>query len=463
MTARLPFPPRRRWFVALAALSLVAGALYAAKSWADRRPLASNVVVVLVDTLRADHLSLYGYARETSPNLDRIARDRGVVFDNVRAQAPCTFPSVNSLMTSRSAVHFVRPESNDFSIPPEVPSVASMLRDRGFATAAVSASPIVRSTPSAENPSGGFGAGFGLFDESCYWSTAPCVTYRALELLEALEQPFFLYLHYMDPHDPYRLVRPEDYRFSGESPPGPDQEYLSAGDPNPFAARLYQSEGRHGLEPEELSFLVDRYDDEIRYWDRWFDALVTGIGRLGRLEDTVIVVVADHGEEFLEHGDLKHCRNLFDTSIRVPMVWIVPGISARRLTVPVTNLDLVPTVLSVVGIGSLPDALEGESLRPWFSSWNRGRRGSIQTSWWGDQRMVSDGTSKLLSRSPRERPALYRLDLDPGESVDRLDEERRTANRLRESLEEWRRSQPDRKSGADRILETELRSLGYLQ
>lgn len=456
-------PLRWRWLFAATALLVAGVSSFAVKSWWDRRPLARNIVVVLVDTLRADHLSLYGYARETSPNLDRVARDRGVVFENARSQAPCTFPSVNSLLTSRSAVHFVRPRWNDFSIPPEIPSIASMLRDRGWATAAVSASPIVRATASKENPSGGFGAGFDEFDESCYWSTAPCVTYRAFEILDEIERPFFLYLHYMDPHDPYRLARAEEYRFAGDAPPGPDHEALLAGDPNPFAARLYQEEGRHGLDPGERSFLVDRYDDEIRSWDRWFDALVTGLGQRGLLEDTVIAVVADHGEEFLEHGDLKHCRNLFDTSIRVPMVWVVPGVAAKRLDIPVTNLDLVPTLLALVGITAWPDSLEGESLRPWFPRWGRSGREALQTSWWGDQRMVSDGTFKLVSPGPRARPSLYRLDRDPGETVERSNEERPAAHRLRVLLEEWRRSDPDRRSGTDESLESELKALGYLQ
>lgn len=432
-------------------------------AWWERRPLTRNLIVVLVDTLRADHLSLYGYWRETSPNLDRIARDRGVVLENVRAQAPCTFPSMNSLLTSRSAARFVRPEANDFSIPLDIPSIATILQRNEFSTAAVSASPIVRATASAENPSAGFGAGFDEFDESCYWSTAPCVTYRALELLQNLEQPFFLYLHYMDPHDPYRLTRPEEYRFAGAPPTGSDRDALDAGDPNPFAARLYEAGGEPGLDAEALSFLVDRYDDEIRYWDKWFDALVTEIGRRGLLEDTVIAVVSDHGEEFLEHGDLKHCRNLFDTSIRVPMVWIVPGVAARRIDVPASNLDLVPTLLALVGITSGPESFEGESLRPLFSRWSRRRPTSVQTSWWGDQRMVSDGIYKLLSPSPRERPALYRLDLDPGETVDRFADERSVALRLRGTLEEWRSNDPDPGGGSEKRLEAELKALGYLQ
>jgi len=157
-----------------------------------------NVIFIMVDTLRADHTSVHGYHRSTTPFLEQLA-ERSVVFERARAQAGCTFPSVNSILTSRYPFDFYRDGFTDMGIPEEIPSLAEILRGHGYATAAVSASPIVRATPCEFNPSAGFGRGFDVFDESCLWGSAKCVNQKPLEVLTTIEGPFFLYLHYMDP------------------------------------------------------------------------------------------------------------------------------------------------------------------------------------------------------------------------------------------------------------------------
>jgi hypothetical protein len=172
----------------------------------EARPHRPNVIIVLVDTLRADHMSTYGYTRPTTPYLDTLA-ETSFVFERARSQAACTFPSVNTLFTSRYAFDYYQLPEGEMGIPDRFPTIAELLHDQGYATAAVSASPIVRVTPSDHNPSAGFGAGFDVFDETCLWDTAACVNLRAQKLLADLEEPFFLYLHYMEPHsyyDPFR-------------------------------------------------------------------------------------------------------------------------------------------------------------------------------------------------------------------------------------------------------------------
>jgi arylsulfatase A-like enzyme len=443
-------------------LALLLAAFAAASRW-ERRPLARNLVLVLVDTLRADHLSLYGYARGTSPVLDRLARERGIVFENVRSQAPCTFPSVNSLLTSRSPLTFVRRGEGQFSIPPQVPTLALVLAASGYSSVAVSASPVVRDTPSKENPTGGFGAGFDRFDEHCYWQGAPCVNGRAVQALEGLEPPFFLYLHYMEPHDPYLLPPDWEPRFTGPVPDGPDRDALLAGDPNPFATRLYEQRDGAGLAAEELRFLVDRYDEDIAYWDHWFGELVAELDRRGRLDDTVVVVASDHGEEFLEHGDLKHCRNVYDTTIKVPLVFMIPGLGPRRLEVPASNLDIVPTVLDLLAVDPRDASFEGESVRRWITGWSGRPRTRVQRSWWGQHRMVSDGALKLVYSARERRLALHRLDVDPGEKVDVLGQNRAAASHLRSSLRQWLDLEPHSRAGGGDELEAQLKALGYLQ
>jgi len=459
----------RRLAIALAVLTATAFVLlYLSRNprwFRPSRPPGSpaNVVLILVDTLRADHLSLYGYPKSTSPRLDRLARERGVVLENVRSQAPCTFPSVNSLLTSREPHELVGRRALDFSIPPELPTIATILAARGFETAAVSASPVVRATPSRENPTGGFGAGFARFDESCGWDFAACVNDRAGALLDELEPPFFLYLHYMDPHDPYVLPGARNPRFSGAAPRGPDRGALLAGDVNTFAARLYGSSGEVGLDRSELEFLVGRYDESIHYWDSWFGELMDEIERRGLAEETIVVVAADHGEEFLEHGDLKHCRNVFDTTIRVPLVFFVPGAAPRRLRIPATNLDIVPTVLDLVSAEAGGARFAGSSLGPWITGASGAPRAALQYSWWGEHRSLSDGLHKLVYSTRTRDFALYRLDRDPGERSDVSGSDRRVAAALAGELR--RRLSEDRSigDGTGEELSRQLRALGYLQ
>lgn len=422
-----------------------------------------NVVLVVVDTLRADHLSLYGYGRPTSHRLDRLAAQRGVVLENVRSQAPCTFPSVNSLLTSRSPVRFVGRPAGVFSIPDEYPTVASVLRGAGYSTGAVSASPIVRATPSAENPAGGFGAGFDQFDESCEWEFAPCVNDRALDLLDRMRAPFFLYLHYMDPHDPYILPGARNPRFSGPLPPGPDREALAKGEVNSFAARLYGPEEDAGLDDSELQFLLGRYDESIHYWDSWFANLIDGLAGRGLLENTIIVLASDHGEEFLEHGDLKHCRNVFDTSVRVPLVFFVPGASPRRLPLSASNLDIFPTILDLARIPASDFTLEGSSVAPWLTGRTQEPPALHQFSWWGPSQSVSDGTHKLIFSAESRQFALYRLDHDPHERFDISDENRRITARLAQVLRQQLVLDPYLEERDGNVLEQQLKSLGYLQ
>ncbi|HZI63486.1 MAG TPA: sulfatase-like hydrolase/transferase, partial [Thermoanaerobaculia bacterium] len=197
-------------------------------------PPPRNVVLVLVDTLRADHVGAYGYGRPTTPNFDAFAA-QGILFERAWSQAACTFPSVNSLLTSRYPARFLGQPGGAMGIPPEQPALPEILGRAGYATAAVSASPIVRRTPTRFNPGGGFGRGFERFDESCLWRDASCVTARARAELGQLRPPFFLYLHYMDPHGPYQPPAGAPRRFAGKCA-GPD--FICRGDPNPIARML---------------------------------------------------------------------------------------------------------------------------------------------------------------------------------------------------------------------------------
>ena len=456
------------WAALAVALAIVA-TLGVAAWWhatARERPLATNVLVLLADTLRADHLSLYGYQRPTSPFLDAWAGRAGVVFDNARSQAPCTFPSANSILTSKSPGVFYAEmrRSTSMAIPAQVPTLAQVLAAAGYDTAAVSASPIVRATPSDENPDGGFGAGFRVFDESVLWRDAEVVNRRAAELVRGLREPFFLYVHYMDPHDPY-VSRPRadgGARFAERPPDGSVPDFLLRGDPDPVATRIYEEHRPAGLSRAEIDYLIARYDDEIRFWDGQLATVVRALETSGRAGRTVVAVVADHGEEFLEHGDIKHCRSLYEAEIHVPLVLFVPGVAPRRVAQPVSNLDLMPTLLDLVGIASRVARPEGRALRPLLRPGGRVAP-AFQFAAWSSLQSLSDGHFKLIRDARTRSFRLFDLARDPGETVDRSGDDPLVAERLKRALwDAYERQHQEGIAGGEEAA-ARLKALGYLQ
>jgi len=447
------------------------------------RPTAAppNVVLVVVDTLRADHLGAYGYDRPTSPRLDRLAA-RSALFTDARAQAPCTFPSVDSLLTSRPPWVFTGRRAGDLGIPAGIPTLASLLAAAGYRTAAVSASPVVRARPSEINREGGFGAGFDLFLDGCRWRDARCVHRRAAALLDLLPEPFFLYLHDLDPHDPY--AAPQDTatrdaapaRFAG---PYAGDPAVAAGDPLPAAARLAQS-GDAGLSAADLTHLRDRYDDEIAFVDERLGEWLDLLGRRGLLERSVLVVVSDHGESFLEHGHLRHCRSLYDEELRVPLIVRPPGGVAapgRRVAGPATLLDVTPTLLDYAGVPTAGLELAGHSLRPWVEGnaptaaaipHDGGRR--VQTASAAAGRVLVAGRWKLHYDLESGTAKLYDLARDPAERHDLAVERPAEAERLLALLDRHLRVVEGEgiEASAERLrrateAERHLRSLGYLR
>ncbi|HEY6323357.1 MAG TPA: sulfatase [Thermoanaerobaculia bacterium] len=429
-------------------------------------PPAHNLIFILVDTLRADHLPLYGYRRDTSPNLTALGRE-SLLFSNARSQASCTFPSVNSILTSRSGAAFLGQPGGAMGLPAGIPGLAEMLRARGFGTHAVSASPIVRRSPGRFNPGGGFGRGFDTFQEDCVWKSADCVTDQALPHLARDPRPLFLYLHYLDPHGPYAPPAAYRHRFAlGQ----PAKDFVRQGDPNPISNWLYKHGPNPGLTAADLRYLVDLYDDEIAFFDSQLGRLLAAARAAGLLDDSIVVFAADHGEEFLEHGDVKHCHNLFDTTIRTPLLLRVPGAHPRVAAEPVSNLDIVPTVLELLtarapgAAGAPAAAFEGRSLRP--AVLGRPLPPRYQWAVQGAQRSVADGRLKLVQDLGTGRFALYDLAADPGETRDVLALRRRDFQRLRGALAAWlARTEGGPAAGSVRRAEEadrRLRSVGYL-
>lgn len=445
-----------------------------------------NVLVVLIDTLRADHLGFYGYPRNTTPNLDAFL-EQSVVFLNARSQASCTFPSVNSILTSRFPFEFIArgfsPENPDrrdvmarwqsgnrpsrFGIPDDFTSLPAFLRDQGYFTAAVSASPIVRNEPSetATNSWGGFGAGFDAFDEQCLNEPAHCVSSAAVSILNGrpLDRPFFLYLHYMDPHGPYGAPESFGARFSQ---PYSGNLRVAQGFPYPLGWQM--GKGGGSLGKGDLQHLINLYDDGIAYFDSNFGMLLAALDAAGYLDTTVVAILSDHGESFLEHQYIAHCQTVFDAEIHTPLAIHVPQeVSSRVVVDVVQNLDFFPTLVDLLGIEEDSLDLEGLSLLPLMSgpSASEGRVAySAQRTW----RSVSTETEKLIYDILSNELRLFDLASDPGELHDvsalRPMEFETLKRLLFEHLLTVEGSvAPSDSIGLSSEVEAQLKALGYLQ
>jgi arylsulfatase A-like enzyme len=427
------------------------------------RPDPVNIVIVMVDTLRADHMSIYGYERETTPFIKTFA-SQGFVFEHARSQASCTFPSVNSLLTSRNPAIFTRQEVDHLGIPEEYPAVAEILKEHGYHTIAVSASPIMRKTPSEFNPIGGFDRGFDTFVEDTLWRPGGQVNRAIIKELDAVEEPFFLYAHYMEPHGPYRPPERYTKRFAGDYE---GHHFIKRGNPVPIGRMMFDNGPVYDITSRDIQHLIDLYDDEIRYFDGVFRRLIRILEERELLENTLVIISSDHGEEFLEHGSIKHCRGVWDTVTRVPLIFRFPGFEGgKRFSNAVQNLDIVPTILDYLEIEYDNLDFEGTSLLPVLEGREPERLFAFADQ--REYRSADDGRFHLIFNGEDGTATLYDLRSDPGEQVDIFSSDHPEAVRLSDALDGWLTDTGqlvrfDEELAAARAKEEELRALGYLE
>jgi arylsulfatase A-like enzyme len=310
-----------------------------------KAPLA---IIYLVDTLRADHTGIYGYARPTTPNLDAFAKD-AVVFDTAIAHASWTKPSVASILTSRLPGQHRAVQLRDALDPSNV-TIARRLDERGWATGAAIANSVIYGAESAFDPGFDFFDGLhGEDDRPSKLVDADVVVDAALSWLRSRQGlPTFLYVHTMDPHVPYMPPPPFDRMFK----------------PHPIDGHPGTDPRTDYKEPRDRDRMIAQYDGEIAYGDREFGRFVKELKADGRYDDALVVFVADHGEEFHDHGLWLHGRSLFDELIHVPLVVKLPGNAhaGQRVAEQVQGIDIVPTVLAALGI-PLDSSLVGRPLQ----------------------------------------------------------------------------------------------------
>ena len=421
------------------------------RATAPAQGVRPNVVLIVVDTLRADHLACYGYERDTSPRLDQLAAE-GLRFERAFSQAPWTTPSVASLLTSLYPTE-IGVGSECSVLADELTLLPEILARQGYRTGAV-----ISHTFCSERWN--FDQGFDWFDQSNIAGHAtvssPGVTARALEFADwAGSAPFFLWLHYFDPHF-YYVEHPEHAFGGSQGYAGPIRTGLE------FARLL---EMRSELTAEDLAELRRLYDSEIAFTDGWIGELFDGLCARGLWERTLVIVTGDHGEEFGDHGDIGHARTLYQELVNVPLIVKLPRAAAgppagTSIAESVALLDVFPTVLELTG-ARWDGPLQGRSL---LRARDPARVLVSETARSGGVQSLVSGDYKLIRRLDGDLRALYHLGQDPRELRDLTASHPREAERLGEALEAWERS--TRRGAAAEIELTseeldQLRALGY--
>ena len=339
---------------------------------AHNRP---NIVLILLDTLRQDHMSLYGYERTTTPQIDAWASSGPVVFDNAIAQAPWTLPSHTSLFTGFDAItHGVNTTDG---VPIDHPLIAERLRDVGYVTRAITGGGILV-------PEYGLLSGF---DHATYWYASKVRPHEvandldhglseALTWLEGQQnRPFFLFFHTYEIHAPYRPREPYFTRFHGTDPENPDPLVsvapIETTEDKGFLLgnrlmkrRTEPTLGYDELDPDELELATDLYDAGVAYADERIGQLLQSIANLGLAEDTVVVITSDHGESLGENGFVGHA-SLQPAELIVPLILAIPGETSLKARIhdQVRLMDVAPTLLELAGIENDPN-LDARSLVP---------------------------------------------------------------------------------------------------
>lgn len=423
-------------------MTFLAGALLAALGVAA----APNVLLISVDTLRADHLGCYGYAANTSPNIDALARE-ALLFEDCTCEVPLTTPSFAALFSS-SYPRVSGVTRNGLRMPDSMPLMTEQFKKAGYYTACVQSNwPLKGRLCNLDR-------GFDVYEDDFRqkrWGfmlperPANQVTDLAFKLLASRDasKPFFFWVHYSDPHAPYV--------FHNEF--------------NPSGKKLWL------LNRDDR--IKAKYDSEIAYTDAQIARLLTQIPR----ENTIIVFTSDHGESLYEHGYLGHGRRIYQDNLHIPLFFVKPGMTPQRSNAPACMLDLAPTLLAMAGVDPMPVAL-GIDLVNAPPPADRVRH--IET--YGGAVPKIPGVKLLMAeRHPMRQgllcngwkfilggggPEVYYLPDDPGEKKNLSSQQQDRTQELIKRVVQWTQKHP-RVQGERAVLSSEdteaLKSLGYLQ
>ncbi len=404
------------------------------------RSAPENVVLISVDTLRADHLHCYGYHRETSPVLDRLARE-GAMFRQAVSSTSWTIPAHMALFTSQyNGVHAVV-DYND-RLDEKRKTIAESLKEEGFVTAGFYSATVL-------NPSLGFDQGFDYYincssvaekvnmflnenapggiedfdpdqtedllekfrEREDLWNlcrfdvTGPRIVKKVRDWLDKHKgERFFLFIHFWDPHFHYFPPPPFDTMF----------------DPGYSGEMTGQNELMHpDMDPRDLEHVVALYDGEIRWTDKNIGLVLAKLEEMGVYDRTMVIVTSDHGEEFYEHGNKGHGKTLYEESVMVPLIFRHPGIipSEGVISRQVRTIDVAPTILDALGLAKNPEAM-GKSLLGLMRKGRGKERSAFMSLMWKGMSLLGlrTGRGKLVHDMKAGFFECYDLENDPGET-----------------------------------------------
>ncbi len=380
-----------------------------------------NVVLIALDTQRADRLGCYGYQRHISPFIDSLAHG-GTLFEQCYAPNIPTHPSFTTMLTGKEAI-----THNIVNIGGRVPPaegvklLAELLAEHGYFTAAV------------DNMKRHFPRGFQLYQDYAWDRAVPGVLRKAetvtnavlptLDTIAGQNRPFFLFIHYWDPHTPYLPPAPYANLFYPPSRNPRDQRHTSMDKVWAFEPfRWYFHEWMPGVTDTE--YVNSLYDGEVAYMDQHLRPVFSHLRRLGLDRDTVVMITADHGEVLDEHEGYYDHHGLYECNVHVPLIIWAPGLvpAGRRVRGRVENLDITPTILDLCGVAS-GEALEGVSLLPSLFGLRDGNYDDMffSEATWQVKRAVRSGRYKLIKMlQPSFHTGatdfeLYDVEADPNE------------------------------------------------
>jgi len=440
------------WGLWTAAAALCAGCAPSESPGTAEDEATFNVVLVSLDTLRADRVGGYGYYRDTSPAFD-VLIDSGITFDHAIAHAPHTNPSHMALFQSR-----LPSQTSD-----EEPMLAEVMAANGYRTAAFTGGGHV-------SAKFGFGRGFDSYAEDV---TGFGSTFGAIEewVRKVGSTPFFLFLHSYDIHLPYDPPAPFGSMFTAADYDGPVRGNTTKGLAHKVRRRKAYKDytGPVEVPVADQRRYSDLYDGGIRYTDQYIARLVSLLRMLDLWDHTMLIVFSDHGEEFWDHGSVSHGHTLFQELIHVPLVFHVPGLDGRRVGATVGLMDVAPTILELVGMAG-PESFLGRSLVPEITG-----SGPIEdrdpVSEIGRQRSLVRYPWKIVVDMKTKGYSLYNLESDPGEARNLESEEFEIASEMRVQLLHILAGFEDEDLDVDAVAESvedknlrdQLRALGYIE
>lgn len=442
-----------------------------------RKKSRRQIILISIDTLRADHLGVYGYNRDTSPNIDSLA-SKSVLFRNVYAPSPWTLSSHVSLLTALNTIHH-QVYREDERMDPDLNTLAELLREQDFFCSALTGGGFVSSVF-------GFAQGFDTFYERtdevlldkaaelCYRDTAHWIDENA-------DKDFFLFIHTYQPHDPYSCPAPFKTMFLSENS---KWSHLNLTGYLGGKGAIFRD-----LSQEERQNIIDLYDAEIRYTDeKLIGPLIKKLKDLSLFDQAMIIFTSDHGEEFYEHKGWGHGHSLCDESLKVPLIIKFPESIYGGLDIEtvVSLVDVMPTILDTMGIDNdLILDWDGKSLIPVLKGKERKDRAffadvgeNILNLHLPQKMTTNEGTLKLILNKgiPQKNLAfflypapsvkaveLYDLRLDPFETTNIVDEKPTIASRILAKIDSTYNQAKNRQPGKvvlDEELLRQLRALG---